>query len=195
MNNRNRKNGLSKINCNFKSIIYLRDDPQFKSFFDHVLQLNSDNDLLNVNGTNIKTLNVLCIAKNKNKSQLQQNNNTRNMKDCKYMYNYDNDYNHEYVQSILERMPCDVFLYSICNQYLNPNEIFRLLSVSKNIYNIITNKNSNNNNNNNNDNSLIHQLMSKQRLINNFLKLIDLFNDIANKAPKICQRSEQDGDN
>ena len=104
-------------------------------------------------------------------------------------------------ENIITRMACDIFLYCICDRYLYPNEIFMLLSVSKNIYTILSDNNSNNNNYNYNNSSFLHSIISNQRLIDYLLKLIDSLNDIENNIPqlclisKVCDEQYEDQDN
>ena len=81
-----------------------------------------------------------------NTKEEKENNETDNKSNCENMDDNEN---------ILTRIPCDVFLYCICNKYLYPNEVFLLLSVSKHVYAILTN----------NNNTCLHSLISNQRLI------------------------------
>ena len=120
----NRNNGFERNNFDYN--VYLRDISD-----SYTLQLNCD--ALKANMRNIKTLNILCVNTKyqSNKPKIPYSNSDCNMKD----YNYG--------ESILERMPCDVFLHCVCGKYLYPNQVFLLLSISKNIYKLITNGNYN----------------------------------------------------
>ena len=70
--------------------------------------------------------------------------------------------------NIFSKLPCDVLLYSICDSFLYPHEIYRLLILSKNTNKMLISNNG----------ALFKKLKSKQNITKYILHGIDILNEI-----------------
>ena len=177
LNEINYENGFEMLKCKYK--LFLKD-------MSPTLQLNCTK--YNADWSDIKSVNLLCVS-NCNQISCDAVQHGNHAPKQISNGNMEQDVDHNCKENMLTRMPHDVFLYCICDKYLYPNEIFLLLTLSKNIFKILTNKC-----HLNNEKSLLDKIISKERLIQYYLDLIDSSHDIVNKLVKVLTGEYTDED-
>ena len=164
---------LRKCKCNL-----LCTQPRSHDVYDLVLGCD-------VGNAQFESLNIVAIAHSGTNGRMPENSNYNRYRNVCNMNSNDNCKDNECKENLInffEQLYCDVLLYSICDKYLYPHEIYKLLILSKNINKMLTSKNG----------SFFKQLSSKDRINKYILHAIDILSDNDENDDKMSTNDDID---
>ena len=139
---------------------------------------SADKCLCIINSEKFKSFNIVVISHRDTKAEKVYNHNCNVARSISACYSNDNKRSWNNLANNIcnskinrvDNLPCDILLYSICDSYLCPHEIYRLLNLSKNINKMLISNNG----------ALFEKLKSKQNITKYILHGTDTMNHALN---------------